>query len=107
MLFMPCQGRGVRPLHRSQGRPLVGAAPLPVASVSAMDAIVAKSISQQRFYMLVLTMFACLSRVLDAIGIFGVLCYAVSQRTREIGIRMALGAEGRTVVYLIVRQAMV
>jgi putative ABC transport system permease protein len=79
---------------------------MPVSRLRTLDTIVSRSISQPRFYMTVLALFAGVALVLAAVGIFGVLSYTVSQRTREIGIRIALGARERTVRRLIVRDAM-
>jgi putative ABC transport system permease protein len=79
---------------------------LPVSNVRTVEQVVAESIAQPRFYMLLLAAFAAGALVLAAIGIFGVMSCSVAQRTREIGIRMALGAGGTTVVSMVVRQAM-
>jgi putative ABC transport system permease protein len=78
---------------------------LPVARVATLDEVVARSISEPRFYMVLLGAFAAMAVFLAALGIFGVLSYAVVQRAREIGIRVALGAHPADVLRMVLAQA--
>jgi predicted permease len=79
---------------------------LPVAEVRTMTDIVSRSIARERFNMVLMTTFALCALALAAIGLYGLTAYAVQQRTGEIAIRMALGAVGRDVSTMIVRQGM-
>jgi putative ABC transport system permease protein len=78
----------------------------PVTEIHTMDQLLAASISQRRLSMLVLAVFAAIATLLATVGIYGVMAYVVAQRSHEIGIRMALGAEPATVRDMIVRDGM-
>jgi predicted permease len=119
-MYAPMAQRTTRTLRfvlRSGGEPLTLAPAvraavsaldpnLPLADLVPLDDLLTKSMARPRFYTSLLTLFAGVALALAAIGIFGVLSYTVAQRSREISIRMALGASASGVVRMIVRHAM-
>ena len=79
---------------------------LPVAHIRTMDDIVVLTTSRERFNMLLLTVFGASALLMAAIGIYGLMSYSVQQRTQELGVRMALGAQAGNIRNMVIRQGM-
>jgi putative ABC transport system permease protein len=79
---------------------------LPIGQVRTMEEVFSRSIAFERFLMTLMTVFAGLALVLAMVGLYGVISYSVTQRTHEIGIRMALGAERREGLRMVVWQGL-
>jgi putative ABC transport system permease protein len=113
-------GWTVRPMYvavRTAGEPLAIASEVrrlvarldrdqPISDVRTMDARIGRSLSGRRFNTILLGAFAALALTLAAVGIYGIVAYSVTERTHEIGLRLALGAQRRDVLAMIVRQGM-
>jgi putative ABC transport system permease protein len=80
---------------------------LPISKIRTMEEVVAEAQSRPRFLTILLTLFSSLAFLIATIGIYGVMSYTVARRTKEFGVRMALGAQTIDVVKLVMRQGVI
>ena len=79
---------------------------LPLADLATMEQLMSTTIAQRKFYAMLLTLFAALALLMASVGVYGVISYSASQRTQEIGIRIALGAQRSSILRMILRQGL-
>jgi putative ABC transport system permease protein len=77
---------------------------MPITALRPVDEMLSSTIADRKFNMFLLAIFAAVALSLAAVGIYGLIAYSVAQRTRELGIRIALGAVSRDVLLMVVRQ---
>jgi ABC-type antimicrobial peptide transport system permease subunit len=80
---------------------------LPVFNIKTMESRISQELVTQRLSVILVSLFSVLALFLAAVGLYGVLAYSIAQRSREIGIRIALGAESGTILGLVVRQGVI
>jgi predicted permease len=97
LALAPAVQREIRALDNEQ----------PISAVRSMNQVMGDTVARARFNTLLLVLFGVLATLLAAVGIFGVMNYSLALRTREIGLRMALGAQNRQVLLLLLRQGLV